>query len=943
MLDSILMMGAVPLGAVGRAAAPARKFLPAKGGTRMKKTLVSLFCVLALCLGLLPTTALAVGEDAPDTLYVGNQQVISGTETTYWSTDPDTGLLTKYTGSGDDWNVKYDPSTATLTLNGATINGAHDATSPPYGSGIYALCSSNQPVALTIELIGTNTITGNFGIYVDAEMSNDSYGTDASLLIRNSSDDSILEVSGSSHGIYVISGTGDASLNINDASVVAKTTQTYSGYAGVCVQSSAHATSSPQLSLAVNGGSLTTSGSGSSDGIQFYVGSSEATNATTSLTVNNNAIVKAINGIGVSRVDKPIPSGTGIVFDDKEGTVYGNVTLQDDITINEGESLTIPQGSTLNGNTNLTNNGTVTIENGGTLTGADAITNTGNINVENGGTMIGEPTGGKVVHAPTTITTDTLNAGTVGTAYSQTLEADNDPTEWKVTTGALPDGLTLDKTTGVISGTPTAAGTFDFTVTAANSAGSASKAFTIQISYQPTTITTQPQNAAVTVGQPATFTVAATGYGLTYQWQYSVDKGQNWTAIDGATSNSYTTAATTMNMNGCQYSCVVTGADSKPVESNAATLTVNPVPVTGVTLDKNTLALFTGDSAALAATVAPADATNKAVNWASSNPAIVTVDANGKVTAVAAGTANITATTVDGNKTAVCAVTVTGRTYTLSSDPGAIGFGTVSTGYSQPAAQVVVIKNTGNQALNLTQPKANNYGVGALSKTALNPGETATFIVQPKAGLGAGSYNETLTISGDGGAKATVNLTFSVQAPATATPAPTPLEIHTLHFDTNGGLPLEDVKFGLGAPVELWPYTPVRSGYLFQGWYSDQALTKAVSTIVLVKDTTIYAKWAPDPAATAQSGSTGSGSGSGSGGKGGSGTTITVTPAPTATATPTPEPTVTPTPEPTATPEATTPPEDTEKGSFPVVPVAAGAVILLVLVGGIVIFRRFRD
>ena len=52
---------------------------------------------------------------------------------------------------------------------------------------------------------------------------------------------------------------------------------------------------------------------------------------------------------------------------------------------------------------------------------------------------------------------------------------------------------------------------------------------------------------------------------------------------------------------------------------------------------------------------------------------------------------------------------------------------------------------------------------------------------------------------------------------------------------------------------------------------------------------------------------------------------------------------MTPTPEPTATPEATTPPEDADKGSFPVVPVAAGAVILLVLVGGIVIFRRFRD
>ena len=936
MLNSILMMGAVPLGAVGRAAAPARKFLPAKGGTRMKKTLLSLFCVLALCLGLLPTTALAAGEDAPDTLYVGNQQVISGTETTYWSTDPSTGNLTESNESGN-WNVKYDPSTATLTLNGATINGAHDATSPPYGSGIYALCSSNQPVALTIELIGTNTITGNYGICVDAQQG-ETVGTNASLLIRNSSDNSRLEVSGSSHGIYVISGTGDASLNINDASVVAKTTQTNSGYAGVCVQSGASATTSPNISLSVDGGSLTASGTGSSDGIQFYVGSSEATNATTSLTVNNNAIVKAINGIGVSRVDKPIPSGTGIVFDDKEGTVYGNVTLQDDITINEGESLTIGKGASLTvpTSTTLTNNGTISVENGGKLNG----TPTGN------GSVVYKVTG-------VTVTPQTLNLYTGDTAPLTATVKPGNATNPNVTWSSdKPEIAKVEN--GVV--TAVAHGTATITATAADGSGKTdtctvtvtNKTYTISVTPDKLDFGTILQNAA----QPPAQTVKVTNTG---NQTVTLNQPAATNFLVGTLSKTElkpneTAAFTVQPKAGLamgQYEEPLTVSNTNgQTASLTANLTVDPVPVTGVTLEKNTLALFTGDSAALAATVAPADATNKAVNWASSNPAIVTVDANGKVTAVAAGTANITATTVDGNKTAVCAVTVTGRTYTLSSDPGAIGFGTVNTGYTQPAAQVVVIKNTGNQALNLTQPKANNYGVGALSKTALNPGETATFIVQPKAGLGAGSYNETLTISGDGGAKATVNLTFSVQAPATATPAPTPLEIHTLHFDTNGGLPLEDVKFGLGAPVELWPYTPVRSGYLFQGWYSDQALTKAVSTIVLVKDTTIYAKWAPDPAAAAQSGSTGSGSGSGSGssgGKGGSGTTITVTPAPTATATPTPEPTVTPTPEPTATPEATTPPEDADKGSFPVVPVAAGAVILLVLVGGIVIFRRFRD
>ena len=171
---------------------------------------LSLLCVLALCLSLLPVTALAVGG-APNSLYVGDQQVIIGNDITYWTTDANTGKLTAYTTGGDDWNVKYDPNTATLTLNGATIQGGTNTGSAPYGAGIYALSSSGQPVALTIELIGENTITGTFGIFLNAEISASSYGTDASLTITGENNGS-LEVSGSDHGIYVKSGTGGASL-----------------------------------------------------------------------------------------------------------------------------------------------------------------------------------------------------------------------------------------------------------------------------------------------------------------------------------------------------------------------------------------------------------------------------------------------------------------------------------------------------------------------------------------------------------------------------------------------------------------------------------------------------------------------------------------------------------------------------------------------------------
>ena len=82
------------------------------------------------------------------------------------------------------------------------------------------------------------------------------------------------------------------------------------------------------------------------------------------------------------------------------------------------------------------------------------------------------------------------------------------------------------------------------------------------------------------------------------------------------------------------------------------------VPVTGITLDKKALTLEEGDTAALTATVAPENASNAAVIWASDNEKIATVS-DGTVKAISAGTAIITAKTVDGEYTARCTVTVT--------------------------------------------------------------------------------------------------------------------------------------------------------------------------------------------------------------------------------------------------------------------------------------------
>lgn len=80
--------------------------------------------------------------------------------------------------------------------------------------------------------------------------------------------------------------------------------------------------------------------------------------------------------------------------------------------------------------------------------------------------------------------------------------------------------------------------------------------------------------------------------------------------------------------------------------------------VTGVTLNKKSVSVNKGKSVKLTASVAPANAANKAVTWSSDKKNIATVDKNGNVKGIKKGTANITVTTKEGNFKAVCKVTV---------------------------------------------------------------------------------------------------------------------------------------------------------------------------------------------------------------------------------------------------------------------------------------------
>ena len=98
----------------------------------------------------------------------------------------------------------------------------------------------------------------------------------------------------------------------------------------------------------------------------------------------------------------------------------------------------------------------------------------------------GGATAAQTVTLPTTvgITTTSLPSGTVGTSYSATLATSGGttPYSWSVTVGALPGGVQLSSSTGVISGTPTVIGTRNFTVQATDSSSrTATQALSIAV------------------------------------------------------------------------------------------------------------------------------------------------------------------------------------------------------------------------------------------------------------------------------------------------------------------------------------------------------------------------------------------------------------------------------------------------------------------------------
>ena len=111
------------------------------------------------------------------------------------------------------------------------------------------------------------------------------------------------------------------------------------------------------------------------------------------------------------------------------------------------------------------------------------------------------------------VTSSATATATVGSAFSYQITASNAPTSYSAT--GLPSGLTINTTSGLISGTPTAAGTFSITVSATNADGSGTKTVTATIKPQAPAISSAA-NATAMVGTPFSYQIVASNNPASY-------------------------------------------------------------------------------------------------------------------------------------------------------------------------------------------------------------------------------------------------------------------------------------------------------------------------------------------------------------------------------------------------------------------------------------------
>jgi N-acetylneuraminic acid mutarotase len=249
-----------------------------------------------------------------------------------------------------------------------------------------------------------------------------------------------------------------------------------------------------------------------------------------------------------------------------------------------------------------------------------------------------------LLSSPPAITSPLIASGTVGTAFSYTITASNTPNNFSAT--GLPAGLTLVAATGIISGTPTTAGSYSVTINALNTVGTGSATLVITVS-SPAPVITSALTATGVVGQAFSYTITATGAGSI---SYAATPLPAGLSLSGGTISGTPTSAGVTNV-------TLTATNSAGSDAKTLVLTIN---ASGAPLITSSLAVTGSVGTAFSYTITASG--NATITFAATGlPAGLTFSTNtisGTPTTQGATSVTLTATNATGSDTKTLQITI---------------------------------------------------------------------------------------------------------------------------------------------------------------------------------------------------------------------------------------------------------------------------------------------